>query len=286
MNEKCNKQPKKNSCTSYFEKYFENMRAPIVSVIKLQGVIGAGGAMKSGISIDSVEEEITKAFNVKKLQAVAIIINSPGGSPVQSELIHKKIKSLALEKKVPVLAFAQDVAASGGYWLLCAGDEIYASENSIIGSIGVISAGFGFAEVIKKLGIERRIYTQGKNKSVLDPFSPEKEEDIALIKNIQKNIHDSFKNLVKTSRQGKLNSDDDHLFSGEFWTGKEALKLGLIDDIGDMDSVIKSRFGEKVKIKNFSKEKGWFRRKFGISSAIDHLFYLVIEKISLERFGL
>jgi signal peptide peptidase SppA len=280
------KQPEKNTCKSCFAKYLENIKAPIVSVIKLQGVIGAGAGMKSGISIDSLDEEITKAFNVKKLQAVAIVINSPGGSPVQSELIYKKIKSLSIEKKVPVLSFAQDVAASGGYWLLCAGDEIYASENSIIGSIGVISAGFGFSEVIKKLGVERRIYTQGKNKSVLDPFSPEKEEDIALIKNIQKDIHDSFKNLVKTSREGKLKSDDDHLFSGEFWTGKEAVKLGLVDHIGDMDSVIKSRFGEKVKIKSFSKEKGWFRRQFGLSSMIDHLFDLVVEKIHLERFGL
>jgi signal peptide peptidase SppA len=271
------------SCIS---KIFKKNNDPMVAVIKLQGVISSGANIKSGISFEAIEEEITKAFNLKKLQAVALVINSPGGSPVQSELIFKRIRFLAAEKKVPVLAFAEDVAASGGYWLLCAGDEIFASQNSIIGSIGVISAGFGFQEVLKKIGVERRIYTQGKNKSILDPFSPAKEHDIELIKNIQKDIHDSFKTLVKTARAEKLTKDDEYLFSGEFWSGKQAKELGLIDNFGDMYSVLRERFGKDVKFKKFAKDRSWFRKKFGIENFIDHVINRIETKLELEKFGL
>jgi signal peptide peptidase SppA len=266
-------------------------RGSSVAVIYLSGVIGSSkGFSKVGLNLDGIKSSIDKAFELPQLKAVALSINSPGGSPVQSELIYNYIRNLADEKKIKVFSFAEDVAASGGYWLACAGDEIYASANSIIGSIGVISYGFGFVDAIKKLGIERRVYTQGKNKSVLDPFKPEKPEDLKIVHNIQRDIHDSFKALILSRRKNKLNASEEILFNGEFWSGKKALELGLIDNIGDLYSVIKEKFGKKCKIVKIGGEQSWLRKRLGFSvnsdEIIDNTITKIEEKIALSKFGL
>lgn len=240
---------------------------PVIAIIRLSGVIGKTGGFKSGLTIESLNELIEKAFEIKKLTAVCLIINSPGGSPVQSELIAARIRSLAEEKKVKVYSFVEDVAASGGYWLACAGEQIYACTSSIIGSIGVVSSGFGFHSAINKLGIERRVYSQGKNKSVLDPFKPEQEGDVEIVRRIQKQIHDHFIDYVKERRAGKLTQSDDILFNGEFWTGQTALDYGLIDGIDNIYDVIKKKFGEDVSFEYIANKQSWFKKKLGL---IDH----------------
>ncbi|MDX1917086.1 MAG: S49 family peptidase, partial [Rickettsiaceae bacterium] len=226
--------------------FFQNKK---IAILRLSGVIGSSTKPGSkGLSLEGINPQIEKMFKLSNLECVCIIINSPGGSPVQSEMIALRIINLAKEKKIPVYSFVEDVAASGGYWLACAGNEIYASKNSIIGSIGVISASFGMVKAIEKLGIERRVHTAGKNKSVLDPFLEEKESDVELIKKIQAQIHDNFIDYVKTRRGGKLTQDEDILFTGEFWTGTIAHEYGLIDGIEDIYGFIKKRYGTKVKI--------------------------------------
>ena len=228
-------------------------------------------------------------FSFKKIKHVAISINSPGGSPVQSHLIYSYIKQLAKEKKVKVIIFAEDVAASGGYLISCAGDEIYANSSSIIGSIGVISASFGFKDLIKKIGIERRVYTAGKNKSTLDPFVDEKEEDVKRLKSIQLELHADFIKVVETSRGSKLKEPEkNNIFTGEFWTGSAALKLGLVDGIGNADQVLKEKFGDKVIIKNMEKPKGFIARKLSssIQNPIDSLTNNLEEKSMWQKFGL
>jgi signal peptide peptidase SppA len=241
-------------------------RKPVVAVLRLSGTIGKGGGLKSGLNLDNLNEIIEKAFKTPKLTAVCLSINSPGGSPVQSELIAKRIRTLADENNIPVYSFIEDVGASGGYWLACAGDKIYASKSSIIGSIGVISSSFGFQDAIEKLGIERRIYTQGKNKSVLDPFMPTKSNDVKLIKQLQKQIHDHFIDYVKTRRAGKLTQDDEVLFNGEFWAGMNALDFGLIDGIDDMYNFLTQQFGADVKIEYMAAKQPWLKRKLGMVS--------------------
>ena len=223
----------------------------IVAHIKLNGVIGNVGKFKEGIDFAGQEEMIEKAFSLKKAKVVAITINSPGGSPVQSHLIYKFIKTLAKKNKKKVMVFAEDVAASGGYLIACAGDEIYANSSSIIGSIGVIYSSFGFTELIKKIGVERRVHTAGKNKSTLDPFLDEKKEDIERLKTIQLDLHKDFIKVVEESRGSKLNRSDIELFSGEFWSGSKAKELGLVDQIGNANEVLKEKFGEDVVIKKF-----------------------------------
>lgn len=230
-------------------------------MLRLNGVIGGGGPLRRGMSLQGMAGLIQRAFSMKGLKAVALSINSPGGSPVQSSLIYRRIRDLATEKNIPVLVFVEDVAASGGYWLACAGDEIYADANSIVGSIGVVSGGFGFVEAIKKLGVERRVYTAGERKAMLDPFRPEDEEDIAHLKSIQKDMHASFIDLVRRRRGKKLKGDD--LFTGEFWTGQRALDLGLVDALGDLRSVCRDRFGEKVRLVVVGEKRGWLKRRFG-----------------------
>jgi signal peptide peptidase SppA len=262
---------------------------PTVAVIRLQGVISTseGGALRPPtLSFEAVQEYIEQAFNIPKVKAVALAINSPGGSPVQSELIFRYIRSLAEKKSIPVLAFAEDVAASGGYFLACAGDEIFASESSLIGSIGVISAGFGFQEAIHKLGIERRIYTQGTNKSLLDPFLPERDSDIEILKNAQKDVHESFKSIVRSRRGNKLNDTEDRLFSGEFWSGKTALSLGLVDHIGSLTSVLKERFGDDVKLVKLSKERSFIKKLLGMSLTPHTIIQAVEQRLIWSRFGL
>lgn len=225
-------------------------RQPIVPVLRLSGVIAASGGPLSGasLSLAALAGPIEKAFNTSKLPAVAIIINSPGGSPVQSNLIFRRIRALATEKKKKVYVFCEDVAASGGYYLAIAGDEIYSDPSSIIGSIGVISAGFGFDKAIDKLGIDRRVYTAGLSKSTLDPFLPEKSDDIERIKSLQRDIHDVFIGAVKERRGGKIKGPDGELFSGAFWSGPRALEFGLIDGITDVRSKMRELFGDKVKL--------------------------------------
>jgi len=261
----------------------------VIPHVRLTGVIGSAGRFRQGMDLASQREILKKAFSYKKPKNVAISINSPGGSPVQSHLIYSYIKQLAQKNKTKVIIFAEDVAASGGYFIACAGDEIYANSSSIIGSIGVISASFGFKDLIKKIGVERRIYTAGKNKSTLDPFVEEKEDDIQRLKKIQLDLHSDFIKIVKDSRGKKLiEPEKNNIFTGEFWSGSVALKLGLIDGIGNADQILKEKFGEKVIIKNFEKPKSFFSKKF--SSSLDNAIDLAIdtleEKALWQRFGL
>jgi len=261
----------------------------IISHIKLSGVIGNVGKFKQGIDFSGQEEIIKKAFSIKKSQAVAISINSPGGSPVQSHLIYRFIREQAKKNKKKVIVFAEDVAASGGYLIACSGDEIYANPSSIVGSIGVIYSSFGFKDLIQKIGVQRRVYTAGKNKSTLDPFSEEKEEDVKRLKQIQLELHADFISVVEKSRGTKLKDPDkNNLFTGEFWTGKTALKLGLIDGIGNADQILKERFGDKVIIKNFEKRKGFLAKKLSSSifNPLEKIIDLIEEKSIWQKFGL
>ena len=260
----------------------------IISHIRLSGVIGNVGKFRQGIEYSSQEEIVKKAFSVKKAQAVAITINSPGGSPVQSHLIYKLVREQAKKNKKKVIVFAEDVAASGGYLIACAGDEIYANSSSIIGSIGVISASFGFKNLIEKIGVERRVYTAGKNKSTLDPFLDEKEEDINRLKNIQLEIHQDFIDVVEKSRGNKLNKNSGtELFSGEFWTGKKSKDLGLIDGLGNFNEILKDKFGEDIEIKKFGKPKGWIAKKLSSSEdPADKLISVLEERSIWQRYGL
>ena len=259
----------------------------IIPHIKLIGVIGNVGKFKQGIDFSSQEDIILKAFSVKKAPCVAITINSPGGSPVQSHLIYSLIRQQAKKNKKKVIVFAEDVAASGGYLIACAGDEIYANSSSIIGSIGVIYSSFGFTELIKKIGVQRRVHTAGKNKSTLDPFLDEKKEDIERLKNIQLDLHKDFIEVVEKSRSSKLKKSEVELFSGEFWSGRKAKDLGLIDDIGNANQILREKFGDDVVIKKFEKSKSWLSKK--LSSSNDHVHQLanVLEEKSVwQKYGL
>jgi len=260
----------------------------IVSHIKLNGVIGNVGKFKQGIDFAGQEEIIKKAFSQKKISAVAISINSPGGSPVQSHLIYKFIRQQAQKKKIKVIVFAEDVAASGGYLIACAGDEIFANSSSIVGSIGVIYSSFGFKDLIKKIGVDRRVYTAGKNKSTLDPFLEEKKEDIERLKSIQLDLHKDFIDVVEESRGSKLKKDSGiELFSGEFWSGKKAKDLGLIDGIGNADQILRQKFGDKVVIKKFEKTKSWIAKKLSSSeNRVDQLVNILEERSIWQRYGL
>jgi signal peptide peptidase SppA len=224
-------------------------RRPAVPVLRFVGPIGMATPLRPGLALSTVAAAIEKAFAASKLPTVAILINSPGGSPVQSHLIYKRIRQLARETEKRVYVFCEDVAASGGYFLALAGDEIYADPSSIVGSIGVISAGFGFDKAIEKLGIERRIYTSGATKSILDPFRPEKAEDIERLKALQRDVHESFIAIVKERRGARLAAPDDELFSGAFWAGPKAQQLGLIDGIADVRSKMRELHGDKVRLR-------------------------------------
>jgi len=266
-------------------KFFKKTK--VISHLRLTGVIGNVGKFRQGIEFSNQEETIKKAFSVKKAAAVAITINSPGGSPVQSHLIYKFIREQAKKNKKKVIVFAEDVAASGGYLIACAGDEIYANASSIVGSIGVIYSSFGFKDLIQKVGIQRRIYTAGKNKSTLDPFMEEKEEDINRLKNIQLELHQEFIDVVEASRGNKLKKENGvEIFTGEFWSGKKAKELGLIDGIGNAEQVLREKFGEEVEIKNFEKAKGWLARKLSSEDQIEKAISLLEERSIWQRYGL
>jgi len=219
----------------------------VVPVVRLSGVIGAVTPLRPGMSLASVARLLEKAFATKNAKAVALVINSPGGSPVQSRQIYLRIRQLAEEKKLPVLVFVEDVAASGGYMIACAGDEIFVDPSSIVGSIGVVGGTFGFQELIRKIGVERRLYTAGERKATLDPFLPENPEDVARIKSLQHEIHAIFISLVKGSRGARLKGAEDVLFSGEYWAGESSIALGLSDAVGDLRSVLRARYGDKVR---------------------------------------
>lgn len=238
--------------------------AVTIPVIRLHGTImSGGGQLRPTLSLANTAGLLEKAFSYKDAPAVAISVNSPGGSPVQSRLIFRRIRDLAAEKNKTVLVFVEDVAASGGYMIAVAGDEIIADPSSIVGSIGVVSASFGFPELLKKIGVERRVHMAGRNKAVLDPFQPEKKEDIERLKALQIEVHETFIDLVKERRANRLKDDPD-LFTGLFWTGKKGLELGLVDALGDMRSVLKGRYGSKTRLRLITAPRGLFGRRLGI----------------------
>src|SRR5215217_786936 len=220
--------------------------AAVVPVVRLSGVIGAVTPLRPGLTLAGIARTLERAFATKHAKAVALVINSPGGSPVQSRQIYLRIRQLAAEKKLPVLVFVEDVAASGGYMIACAGDEIICDPSSILGSIGVVGGGFGFQDLIKRIGVERRLYTAGEHKAMLDPFLPENPDDVARVKALQREIHAIFIALVKQSRGARLKGADDVLFTGEYWAGETSVTLGLADAIGDLRSTLRARYGEKV----------------------------------------
>lgn len=263
-----------------------------VAVLRMSGVIADTSVMRrAGINYHKFDEAIDKAFELKNLRAVALVINSPGGSPAQCSLLSGCIRALVEEKEIPVYAFVEDVAASGGYWLACIGDEIYAQETSIIGSIGVISAGFGMDAFIKKHDITRRVHTSGRDKSFLDPFKPERADDVDRLKSIQEEMHESFKDWVIDRRGGILRESQDKLMEGAFWTGTKALEYGLIDGIGNVNNVMKSKFGKEIKFVDCSPEKKSFLASLlplGGDAKVDigALVDVAEEKSLWNRFGL
>jgi serine protease SohB len=242
---------------------------PVVPVVRLAGVIGVVTPLRPGLLLSTIARSLDRAFTMPHARALALVINSPGGSPSQSHLIFRRIRQLADEKKIPVLAFVEDVGASGGYMLACAADEIVCNEFSIVGSIGVVGASFGFNQLMEKVGIERRLYTAGDHKAMLDPFLPEKAEDVQRIKAIQKDVHENFIALVKERRGSKLKGSEETLFSGEFWTAQKAIDLGLADRIGDLRSTLRERFGEKVHTPLISAERSLFGRRVPGVSLVD-----------------
>jgi serine protease SohB len=238
---------------------------PVVPVLRLAGVIGISSVLRPGLTMATVARSLDRLFGVRNADAVALVINSPGGSPAQSHLIFRRIRDLAQENSRKVIAFVEDAAASGGYMLACAADEIVADPNSVVGSIGVVGGSFGFDKLIAKIGVERRLYTSGEHKAMLDPFLPEDPGDVERLKSLQREIHEDFIALVKSRRAGKLNGPEETLFSGEYWTGRRALGFGLVDAIGDLRSVLRERFGDKVYMPLITPERGFFgRRAFGI----------------------
>src|SRR5476651_2370725 len=241
--------------------------AAIVPVVRLSGVIGAVTPLRPGMSLAGVAKTLERAFAIKNAKAVALMINSPGGSPVQSRQIYLRIRQLAAEKKLPVLVFVEDVAASGGYMIACAGDEIFCDPSSILGSIGVVGGSFGFQELIQKIGVERRLYTAGAHKAMLDPFKPENPDDVARVKALQGEIHAIFIALVKQSRGSRLKGAEDVLFTGEYWTGETSVSLGLADGIGDLRSTLRARYGDKVQTPVIAPPTGLLAGLMGRKSA-------------------
>src|SRR6266576_1011024 len=241
--------------------------AAVVPVVRLSGLIGSVTPLRPGMSLAGVARTLERAFGTRNAKAVALVINSPGGSPVQSRQIYLRIRQLAAEKKLPVLVFVEDVAASGGYMIACAGDEIFCDPSSIMGSIGVVGGSFGFQELIKKIGVERRLYTAGEHKAMLDPFLPEDPDDIARLKALQREIHAIFIALVKQSRGSRLKGADDVLFTGEYWAGERSVSLGLADAIGDLRSTLRARYGDKVLTPVVAPATGMLAGLFGRKSA-------------------
>ncbi|HUK08003.1 MAG TPA: S49 family peptidase [Stellaceae bacterium] len=265
---------------------------PAVAVLRLEGVIGMRG--QRGLTLQRLAGMIERAFKLPNLKAVALSINSPGGAPVQSALIYRRIRDLSAEKKVPVFAFAEDVAASGGYWLLLAGDEIYADAASLLGSIGVVSSGFGFPEVLKRLGVERRLHTAGRDKSLLDPFLAEDTRDVGRLERLQHELHETFKDAVRERRGAKLAREAPELFEGEIFTGRRAVELGLADGLGDLRGVMRARFGDDVRLRLVMPQRSWRRwRVPGMGATrpdlveiVGDIWSAIEERLHWGRFGL
>ena len=279
-------------CIGFLCKVAEPVQTKIISppgnvaIIRLEGVIGQTGRFsKGGLTLKDYAPLIKKAFSLGHLKAVALVINSPGGSPVQSALIAKEIRYWAKKKETPVLAFIEDCGASGGYWLACAGDEIYAMPSSIVGSIGVIAAGFGFHEMIEKYGIERRVYTSGKSKALLDPFQPEKPADVKVLEAAQADVYEDFVDYVKECRGEKLVGKESELFSGTIFSGKKAAELGLVDGLDDVHSKCRELYGEKVEFKTLVLAKGFFERKLGMDAFSPNRWAAAMADALQERVG-
>jgi signal peptide peptidase SppA len=266
---------------------------PVIPVVRLGGVIGGGGPLRQGLTLEAVAGPLARAFAVKSAPAVALVVNSPGGAAAQSHLIFRYIRFLAEEKNKKVIVAVEDLAASGGYMIAAAADEIVVDESSIVGSIGVVSAGFGFTGLIERIGVERRVHTAGTSKAMLDPFRPEREEDVARLRAIQEDVHAAFIGLVKERRGAKLFNDPD-LFSGAFWSGTKAVALGLADRTGDLRSVLHEEYGEKVRLKVIPTERNMLRRRLGLggssdrlaASVVEHVVAIVDEHLAWNRFGL
>ncbi len=264
---------------------------PVIPVVRLSGSIGTGPGLRPSLSLASVEPLLARAFGFKAAPAVAIVVNSPGGAAVQSHLIHKRIRQLADEKDKHVIVAVEDVAASGGYMIALAGDEIIVDASSIVGSIGVVFSGFGFQKLIEKIGVERRVHTAGRNKSILDPFSPEKEEDVSRLKMLQEDVHTAFIALVRERR--KTLADDPDLFTGAFWAGGKAVDLGLADRVVDLPTLLKEKYGDKVEMKPIAASQGFLRRRLGMAgpsaglgAQVEGLVGVLEERLLWERFGL
>jgi signal peptide peptidase SppA len=273
-------------------------RGALIPVLRFSGAIGMITPLRPGLTLSTSAAAIDRAFSMRGAKAVAIQINSPGGSAVQSVLIYRRIRALAEEKKLKVYVFAEDVAASGGYLLALAGDEIYADASSIVGSIGVVTATFGLHQLIDKIGVERRVYTAGRNKTTLDPFLPEKPDDVERVKAIQRDVHEEFISLVKQRRGTRIADAGDSLFTGEFWSGKKALELGLIDGLSDVHSKMREIYGEEVRFRLVTPSTSWLRRKrsvsvrdgafslgFGASGLAEDLISAIEARALWSRFG-
>ncbi len=265
---------------------------PVVAVVRLAGTIGMRGTpLSPTLSLASVENALSRAFGYKPATAVGIVVNSPGGAAVQAHMIYKRIRALSEEKEKPVVVAVEDVAASGGYMIALAGDEIVVDASSIVGSIGVVSAGFGFPRLLERMGVERRVHTAGKSKAMLDPFQPEREEDVMRLATIQEDVHAAFIAMVKERRGAKL-ADDPDLFSGAFWSGTRAVALGLADRIGDLRSVMRERYGPEVRFRRFGGERPLWRRRLGLATGdraldvADGVATLIEERLMWGRFGL
>jgi len=275
---------------SFVSKFFKS-KASVINVVRLNGVIASGSKFlgSSNLSLESLEKQIERAFSGKKIAGVALVINSPGGSPVQSALISERIIELSKKNNIPVFAFVEDVAASGGYWLACAADEIFVMPASIVGSIGVISAGFGFVEVIKKIGVERRVFSKGDNKGMLDPFQPQNPDDVKVITDLQEEIHQQFKDWVSSRRGNRLNIDvvkEEGIFEAKIFSGTKACQYGLADSIGELKQVMRERFNEKVVFKEISGRKKLGQRLGLSSSSYSRIIEHIEERIAFAKFGL
>lgn len=275
---------------SFISKFFKS-KSSVINVVRLNGVIASGSKFlgSSNLSLESLEKQIERAFSGKKIAGVALLINSPGGSPVQSALISERIIELSKKNNIPVFAFVEDVAASGGYWLACAADEIFVMPASIVGSIGVISAGFGFVEVIKKIGVERRVFSKGDNKGMLDPFQPQNPDDVKVITDLQEEIHQQFKDWVSSRRGNRLNIDvvkKEGIFEAKIFSGTKACEFGLADSIGELKQVMRERFNEKVVFKEISGRKKLGQRLGLSSSSYSRIIEHIEERIAFAKFGL
>ena len=274
----------------FISKFFKS-KSSVINVVRLNGVIASGSKFlgSSNLSLESLEKQIERAFSGKKIAGVALIINSPGGSPVQSALISERIIELSKKNNIPVFAFVEDVAASGGYWLACAADEIFVMPASIVGSIGVISAGFGFVEVIKKIGVERRVFSKGENKGMLDPFQPQNSDDVKVITDLQGEIHQQFKDWVSTRRGNRLNAEvvkEEGIFEAKIFSGSKACEIGLADSIGELKQVMRERFNEEVIFKEISGRKKLGQRLGLSSSSYSRIIEHIEERIAFAKFGL